>query len=273
MIFVSNQLTAKPTPDFEHQFAAYNDLTQSLSEEFDRASELQAQAVQLAWESWGDFCSDLSSIKDPQEFFIRSTNQAHAIAGQSQQYLHAMVALNQQIQEKFLALGQAISPMMLNSVVEVIPVAEVKPIKSAKPAKQSAAILKDINPVQASVASKTTPRKPRAAVKVAAVKDTSVTDVAITEAEISTPTPKARQVKSTKKTEVHPGPEAASETATSASALVSTATTTATPVKKSAVRGLPSKPAAKSGFAGASGQPDYKAKSSKATGAKKRVRQ
>lgn len=259
MIFVSNQLTAKPTPDFEHQFAAYNDLTQSLSEEFDRASELQAQAVQLAWESWGDFCSDLSSIKDPQEFFIRSTNQAHAIAGQSQQYLHAMVALNQQIQEKFLALGQAISPMMLNSVVEVIPVAEVKPVKSAK---QPATILKDINPVQASVVPKTTQRKPRAA----AVKDTT-----ITETEVSTPTPKARQVKSTKKTEVNPSPEAISETA--ASALVSTAATTATPAKKSVVLGLPSKPAAKSGFAGAGGQPDYKAKSSKATGAKKRVRQ
>lgn len=252
MIFVSNQLTAKPTPDIEQQFAAYNNLTQSLSEEFDRAAELQAQSVQMAWESWGEFCNDLSLIKDPQEFFIRSTTQAHAIAGQSQQFLHAVVALNQQIQEKFLALGQAISPMMLNSVVEVIPVAEIKP------AKHVAAVLKDINSVQASVTPKTTQRKPRAAaVKVAT----------ITEAEISTPTPKARQVKSTKKTEVNPGPEATSEAAPTTTA------TKATPAKKSAVVGLPSKPAAKSGFAGAAGQPDYKAKSSKATGAKKRVRQ
>jgi hypothetical protein len=253
MIFVLNQLTAKPTPGFEQQFAAYNNLTQSLSEEFDRATELQAQNVQIAWESWGEFCSDLSLIKDPQEFFIRSTNQMHAIAAQSQQFLHAVVALNQQIQEKFLALGQTISPMMLNSVVEVIPVAEIKP------AQQHAAALKDINSVKASVLPKTTQRKPRAA----AVEVTAVKPATITETEISTPTPKARQVKSTKKTEVNPSSEATSEAAS----------TTTTPAKKSAVVGLPSKPAAKSGFASAAGQPDYKAKSSKATGAKKRVRQ
>ncbi len=43
--------------------------------------------------------------------------------------------------------------------------------------------------------------------------------------------------------------------------------------KKSVVKGLPSQPRARSGFPGASGHGDYKAKSSKATGAKKRVRQ
>jgi hypothetical protein len=43
--------------------------------------------------------------------------------------------------------------------------------------------------------------------------------------------------------------------------------------KKSAVVGLPTKLAAKPGFPGVAGQPGYKAKSSKATGAKKRVRQ
>lgn len=43
--------------------------------------------------------------------------------------------------------------------------------------------------------------------------------------------------------------------------------------KKSVVKGLPSQPRARSGFPGASGHSDYKAKSSKATGAKKRVRQ
>lgn len=255
MIFVSNQLTAKPTPDFEQQFAAYNNLTQSLSEEFDRAAELQTQNVQMAWESWSEFCSDLNLIKDPQEFFIRSTAQAHVMAGQSQQFLHAVVALNQQIQEKFLALGQTISPMMLNGVVEVIPVTEIKP------AKQPAAVLKDINPVKAAVVPKTIQRKPRAAtVKVPAAKPAT-----ITETEINTPTPKARQMKSTKKTAVNPTSEVTSET--------STAPLVTTPAKKSAVVGLPAKPAAKSGFAGAAGQPDYKAKSSKATGAKKRVRQ
>lgn len=45
------------------------------------------------------------------------------------------------------------------------------------------------------------------------------------------------------------------------------------PAKKSVVLGLPTKAAPKSGFAGLGGQPGYKAKSSKATGAKKRVRQ
>lgn len=45
------------------------------------------------------------------------------------------------------------------------------------------------------------------------------------------------------------------------------------PEKKSVVKGLPSQPRARSGFPGASGHGDYKAKSSKATGAKKRVRQ
>lgn len=43
--------------------------------------------------------------------------------------------------------------------------------------------------------------------------------------------------------------------------------------KKSVVKGLPSQARARSGFPGASGHGDYKAKSSKATGAKKRVRQ
>ena len=45
------------------------------------------------------------------------------------------------------------------------------------------------------------------------------------------------------------------------------------PPKKLVIVGLPSKAAAKSGFPGAAGQPGYRAKSSKATGAKKRVRQ
>lgn len=44
-------------------------------------------------------------------------------------------------------------------------------------------------------------------------------------------------------------------------------------VKKSVVVGLPSKLATRPGFPGVAGQPGYKAKSSKATGAKKRVRQ
>jgi hypothetical protein len=44
------------------------------------------------------------------------------------------------------------------------------------------------------------------------------------------------------------------------------------PVKKSVVKGLPTTAAIRSGFAGG-GRPEFKAKSSKATGAKKRVRQ
>ena len=44
------------------------------------------------------------------------------------------------------------------------------------------------------------------------------------------------------------------------------------PVKKSVVLGLPKVAAVKSGFANG-GRPDFKAKTSKATGAKKRVRQ
>ncbi|MBY0573477.1 MAG: hypothetical protein K2P84_07325 [Undibacterium sp.] len=47
-------------------------------------------------------------------------------------------------------------------------------------------------------------------------------------------------------------------------------------VKKSVVSGLPTVAelaAAKANFAGVAGRPNYKAKSSKATGAKKRVRQ
>jgi hypothetical protein len=54
---------------------------------------------------------------------------------------------------------------------------------------------------------------------------------------------------------------------------ISHSETSIAPAKKSVVVGLPSKPAARSGFAGIAGQPGYKAKSSKATGAKKRVRQ
>jgi hypothetical protein len=44
-------------------------------------------------------------------------------------------------------------------------------------------------------------------------------------------------------------------------------------VKKSVVVGLPTVAAMKSGFANAAGRPGFKAKTSKATGAKKRVRQ
>lgn len=52
-----------------------------------------------------------------------------------------------------------------------------------------------------------------------------------------------------------------------------TENSTAPGEKKSAVKGLPSAPRARAGFPGAGGHGDYKAKSSKATGAKKRVRQ
>ncbi|MBR7801332.1 hypothetical protein [Undibacterium fentianense] len=45
------------------------------------------------------------------------------------------------------------------------------------------------------------------------------------------------------------------------------------PAKKSAVLGLPAPGSIKAGFSGVVGQPSYKAKSSKATGAKYRVRQ
>lgn len=266
MIFVSNQLKAKPVPDFEQQFAAYNDLTQSLSEEFDRATELHAQAMQTTWESYSQFCSDMGLLKDPQEFFLRGTNQLHAWAGQSQQYLHALVALNQQIHEKFIALGQAISPMMLSSIVEVTPSTEFNFTPQSTADVTKPAVLKDINVVNKPVSKPKTanPRKRKTLASPTAT--ATVVELASTSnSTTSAPsTPKARPVNTTKKSEASKSAESSSNADTLESAA---------PTKKSAVVGLPSKPPARSGFAGAAGQPDYKAKSSKATGAKKRVRQ
>lgn len=260
MIFVSNQLTANPMPELEQQLAAYNNLTQSLSEEFDRAHELQAQALQTTCESWSEFFVDLSQLKNPQEFFLRFSAQTHVVAGQSQLYLQELVNLGQQIQQKIFALGQTISPMMVETIVAVSPAENKAPLPQA-----DSKIMKDINLVKKAVVTSKTKNKINAAtVEIKATDLTPKTKTVRVDvkdnnnlAAIDIPTPKVRKVK-----------PKTSETTSAVQAEVVT-----TPVKKSAVVGLPSKPAVKSGFAGAAGQPEFKAKSSKATGAKKRVRQ
>ncbi len=261
MIFVSHHLNTKSIPDLEQQLAAYQQLTQSLSEEFDRASELQAQTVQTSWENWNLFCSDLGQVKDPQEFFIRSSDQAHSMAAQFQHYLQASVVLQQKIQEKMIAIGKAISPMMTESVVEIRSAPISTPSIDAK--QDQAKVIKDINIVEPTAVK--TPIRSKRKPSFANTEVSTVETVTVTEVASEAPTPKARKVKPT-------------ETTTDAAPIEAAAAPIATPnkpapVKKSAVVGLPSKPAAKSGFAGAAGQPEFKPKSSKATGAKKRVRQ
>ncbi|WP_395006565.1 hypothetical protein [Undibacterium sp.] len=261
MIFVSQQLSSKPLPELEQQLSAYQQLTQSLSEEFDRASELQAQTLQTSWESWNLFCVDLTQLKDPQELFTRAASQAHACAAQAQQYLHAVFALQQQIQEKIIALGQTISPMMTESLIEIS--TTIADDQAKQEQIQTPNIIKDLNTVDIPVAPK--PIRAKRKINTAKADISTVETVTVTEVSSQAPTPKVRKVKPTEKI---------AEVAAVAKVTEPTTTAAVFPtVKKSAVVGLPAKPAAKSGFAGAAGQPEFKAKSSKATGAKKRVRQ
>nr|WP_315472788.1 phasin family protein [uncultured Undibacterium sp.] len=333
MIFVANQLFSTHPQTIEQQFAACSGLSQSISEEFDRSAELQAQTVQLACESWAQFYSTLWQVKDPQEFFMLFSAQLHANAEQTQHYWHATHALTRQIQEKMFALEQTLSPMIKEGIIDITPApnstevnitprlvdmlptkaatktatkaatkATTKPSEIAKkaatatlvraktvPVKRSAKQAADTN-IATVVASKTkakTSAKPEAkslqsAAVIASIEPATPAPVAKlkrvrtptkltqavevdtkTEADTMIPTKPPSKVRQVKKTETT---EAAATTATSSIKEDST-------TKKSAVVGLPTKLASKPGFPGVAGQPGYKAKSSKATGAKKRVRQ
>ena len=128
---------------------------------------------------------------------------------------------------------------------------------------QTPNIIKDLNTVDIPVAPK--PIRAKRKINTAKADISTVETVTVTEVSSQAPTPKVRKVKPTEKI---------AEVAAVAKVTEPTTTAAVFPtVKKSAVVGLPAKPAAKSGFAGAAGQPEFKAKSSKATGAKKRVRQ
>lgn len=268
MIFVSNKLTSKQVPDLDQQLAAYNNLTQSLSEEFDRASELQAQMLHTNWESWHEFLSDMGELKDAQELFLRVSAQAHAVSGQSQMYLHELVNLGQRIQEKFFALGQTVTPFSLDSVITVSPPAtsSISANSETSYATQTDKVeIKDINPIEKTASSYPRVKKAKSTSNVKSSKvevDTIIvadnTSVGSNTAPKKTSTPRVRKMK---------------PSSTAASTSIEQNKSPITPVKKSAVVGLPSKPAPKTGFAGAAGQPEFKPKSSKATGAKKRVRQ
>ncbi len=277
MIFVSNKLTSKQVPDLDQQLAAYNNLTQSLSEEFDRASELQAQMLHTNWESWHEFLSDMGELKDPQELFLRVSAQAHAVSGQSQMYLHELVNLGQRIQEKFLALGQTVTPFSLDSVITVSPPATSSvsaKSETSEATRRNRVEIKDINHIEKTASSypRVKKAKPTSNLKAsnekASTKASTIdvdaiivadnTNVGSSTAPKKTPTPRVRNMKASSK---------------AASTAIEQNNSPTTPVKKSAVVGLPSKPAPKTGFAGAAGQPEFKPKSSKATGAKKRVRQ
>jgi hypothetical protein len=178
-------------------------------------------------------------------------------------YLHELVNLGQRIQEKFLALGQTVTPFSLDSVVAVSP-----PVTSSMSAKsetndatqRDSVEIKDINPIDKT--SSSYPRvkkvKPTSTIDVDTIIVADKTNVGSNTAPKKTPTPRVRNMKASSK---------------AASTAIEQNNSPTTPVKKSAVVGLPSKPAPKTGFAGAAGQPEFKPKSSKATGAKKRVRQ
>jgi hypothetical protein len=321
MIFVANQLFNAHPQTIEQQFAACNGLSQSISEEFDRSAELQAQTVQLACESWSQYYSTLWQVKDPQEFFMLLSTQLHASAEQTQHYWHAAHSLTQQIQKKMFALEQTLSPMITESLIDITPAPDSTVLSLApklvtvlpKPAtKPTAEIVKkaatatlvraktvpvkrsakqeadsNIATVVASKAKAKSSTKPEAkslqsAAVIASIEPATPVPVAKvkrvrtstqgtqavkvdpkTEADTMIPTKPPSKVRQVKKTETT---EAAATTA-------ATSTKDDSTTKKSAVVGLPTKLAAKSGFPGVAGQPGYKAKSSKATGAKKRVRQ
>ena len=121
MIYVANQLFKTHPEGIEQQFAACSGLSQSISEEFDRGTELQAQTLQQACESWGQFYSSIWQVKDPQEFFMLLSSQLHASAEQTQHYWHALHSLSQQIQEKMFALEQTFSPMITEALIDITP--------------------------------------------------------------------------------------------------------------------------------------------------------
>lgn len=121
MIYVANQLFKTHPEGIEQQFAACSGLSQSISEEFDRGTELQAQTLQQACESWGQFYSSIWQVKDPQEFFMLLSTHLHANAEQTQHYWHAVHSLSQQIQEKMFALEQTFSPMMTETLIDITP--------------------------------------------------------------------------------------------------------------------------------------------------------
>jgi len=326
MIFAANQLFSTHPQTIEQQFAACSGLSQSISEEFDRSAELQAQTVQLACESWAQFYSTLWQVKDPQEFFMLFSAQLHASAEQTQHYWHATHALTRQIQEKMFALEQTLSPMITEGIIDITPApnstevnitprlvamlptkaatktatkATTKPSEIAKkaatatlvraktvPVKRSAKQAADTN-IATVVASKTkakTSAKPEAkslqsAAVIASIEPATPAPVAKPK-RVRTPTKQTQAVEVDTKTEADtmiptkpPSKVRQVKKTETTDAAATTAIKDDSTTKKSAVVGLPTKLASKPGFPGVAGQPGYKAKSSKATGAKKRVRQ
>ncbi|MBR7801333.1 phasin family protein [Undibacterium fentianense] len=117
MIFVSNQFQQYPTQQLEQHLMAFCELTQSLSEEFDRTAELQAQTIQTLVESGGLFLSDLSALRTPQDFFVRASTELHKIAEQQQQYLQAAIQLGQNILQKSWTIHHSFSPILMETMI------------------------------------------------------------------------------------------------------------------------------------------------------------
>ncbi len=134
MIYVTEQLSSALPQGLKQQFAACTGLGQSLSEEFDRSTELQAQTLQQTWESWAQFSSTMWQVKDPQEFFMLWSAHLHAGAEKSRMYWNAVHSLNQQIHEKIFAIEQTIVPMVTETLVEIVPTSspEVIPVEPEK---------------------------------------------------------------------------------------------------------------------------------------------
>jgi len=134
MIYVTKQLSSALPQGLEQHFAACTGLGQSLSEEFDRSTELQAQTLQQTWESWAQFSSTMWQVKDPQEFFMLWSAHLHAGAEKSRMYWNAVHSLNQQIHEKIFAIEQTIVPMVTETLVEIVPTSspEVIPVEPEK---------------------------------------------------------------------------------------------------------------------------------------------
>jgi hypothetical protein len=134
MIYVTKQLSSALPQGLEQHFAACTGLGQSLSEEFDRSTELQAQTLQQTWESWAQFSSTMWQVKDPQEFFMLWSAHLHAGAEKSRMYWNAVHSLNQQIHEKIFAIEQTIVPMVTETLIEIVPTSspEVIPVEPEK---------------------------------------------------------------------------------------------------------------------------------------------
>lgn len=100
MSSLSSQFSLPAPPTFETQLAAFQDLSQLLSEDFDRAKEASYQFIQKTneanWQAWLNICS----VSEPQDWFMTSTARTQSWFEQSQVYQQTLINIAQNFSQK-----------------------------------------------------------------------------------------------------------------------------------------------------------------------------